>query len=234
MRVELLPVDAIAFTPTLYECADPASRRRREAGLTALAETIRQVQLLHPILVRQAVAGRYVLIAGQRRLLAYLRLRHDYPDEPRWHAIAAHIYTDENVQDVVLALAENRQREDPPGSTEITQALQSLPISEQLAFLADLRREMAEQARGRQAGGRGAALSGTSAKAVPGLPLPRVPYPAPTLDYLSPGGYHSLPGCSTPLWMRQGAFPCAFCSPAPSWLRLSRRPASPGPNRTRN
>jgi hypothetical protein len=151
MLVQFIPLDAVAFTPPSFP--EP-TRLRFEEGLAALAHNILQVRLLHPILVRQTSMDRYRLIAGTRRLLAHLRLRRDHSDDPRWRTIAAHIYTDEHVQDVLLALAENRQRGDPPLSLEVAQAIQTLPPSEQFAFVADVRREMAEQARGRQAGGK--------------------------------------------------------------------------------
>ena len=73
----LLPVDrpqaGYAVVPLDHVAPNPQQPRTRfdEAGLAALADSIKEVGLLQPIVVRPADGeGRYVLVAGERRLRA--------------------------------------------------------------------------------------------------------------------------------------------------------------------
>jgi ParB family transcriptional regulator, chromosome partitioning protein len=83
---------------------DQPRRRVDEAGLAELAASIERHGLLQPVVVREAPGGdpgRYVLVAGQRRLLAHRRLGRE-----RVAALVVAGDADE------LALVENLQRQD--------------------------------------------------------------------------------------------------------------------------
>jgi ParB family transcriptional regulator, chromosome partitioning protein len=71
--------------------------------ITALADSLRQHGMLQPILVR-AVAERYQLIAGERRLRASI--------EAQLHEIPARVLTLDDQRVFELAMVENLQRED--------------------------------------------------------------------------------------------------------------------------
>jgi len=84
---------------------NPAQPRMQfsEPALHTLAESIRMHGLISPIIVRRVNAGRYELIAGERRLRALKLLG-------RSHAEAI-IVTAYDSQSAVMALIENLQRE---------------------------------------------------------------------------------------------------------------------------
>src|SRR5947209_493250 len=93
-----LPIDLI----------DPNPKQPRrafdEAGLLALAESIKLRGVLQPVLARPLVSGRYELIAGERRLrAAELAERETIPAVIRHHDDAASLE---------VALIENMARED--------------------------------------------------------------------------------------------------------------------------
>lgn len=96
-RLELLPVAQID--------SNPAQPRRmfEPRGIEQLAESIRENGLLCPISVRQ-VAGRYELVAGERRLMAFRLLERSY--------IPAIIEQMDDLHSASLALVENLQRSD--------------------------------------------------------------------------------------------------------------------------
>ncbi|MBQ2954206.1 MAG: ParB/RepB/Spo0J family partition protein [Clostridia bacterium] len=73
---ETLPLDRIRPRPTLRSTQDSAT-------LTTLAESIRRFGLLRPITVRRLCHGRYVVISGNRRLMACRMLG--------WGCIPAHV-----------------------------------------------------------------------------------------------------------------------------------------------
>lgn len=60
---ELLPLDRISPRPSLRQPQEPAS-------LDALAESIRRHGLVRPVTVRCLSRGRYVIVSGNRRLMA--------------------------------------------------------------------------------------------------------------------------------------------------------------------
>lgn len=97
-RVVLLPVEEIASNPSQpRHYFDPA-------GLEELCSSIATSGLLTPISVRKLPSGKYELIAGERRLLAFRKLE-------RTHIPAiVEEYTDQ--QSAVFALVENLQRRD--------------------------------------------------------------------------------------------------------------------------
>jgi ParB family transcriptional regulator, chromosome partitioning protein len=94
----LVEIDTEAVRP------NPAQPRRRvdEAGLAELAASIERHGLLQPIVVKEEDGG-YVLVAGQRRLLAHRHLGRE--------RVAALIVAGEPDE---LALIENLQRQDLP------------------------------------------------------------------------------------------------------------------------
>src|SRR5437870_4606286 len=62
-------------------------RHRKDMGdLEALAQSIADVGMLQPIVVRRLAGGRYRLIAGERRLRAVARLD--------WETVPAHVVDD--------------------------------------------------------------------------------------------------------------------------------------------
>ena len=84
---------------------NPAQPRRSfpDESIDSLAESISEHGLLSPILVRRINAGRYELIAGERRLRALKKLGRPYAD-----ALIVSAYDSESA---VMALIENIQRE---------------------------------------------------------------------------------------------------------------------------
>ncbi len=84
---------------------NPAQPRKLfdENSLLSLAESIRMHGLLSPLLVRRINAGRFELIAGERRLRALKILGRSYAD--------ALVITAYDLESAVMALIENVQRE---------------------------------------------------------------------------------------------------------------------------
>lgn len=93
----LLELDVAAVRPN----PDQPRRTVDEAGLAELAASIERHGLLQPVAVREDPDGGYMLVAGQRRLLAHARL-----GRPRIAALVVRGPPDE------LALVENLQRQD--------------------------------------------------------------------------------------------------------------------------
>lgn len=96
-QVVLLPVEAIS--------PNPGQPRKRfpERGMLELMQSIVQNGLLQPITVRQVALGEYQLIAGERRLQAFLKLG--------CVEIPALIEEVDDLSSMALALIENLQRE---------------------------------------------------------------------------------------------------------------------------
>jgi len=96
-RVIRLPIADISPNPAQPRQSFP------EDGIDSLAESISEHGLLSPILVRRVNAGKYELIAGERRLRALQKLGRPYAD-----ALIVSAYDSESA---VMALIENIQRE---------------------------------------------------------------------------------------------------------------------------
>ena len=92
-----IPIESIAPSP--YQ----PRRKFSEGSIAELAESIRLHGLLMPLLVRRVGAGRYELIAGERRLRALIQLGRNQAD-----AIVLSAYDPDCA---LLALIENLQRE---------------------------------------------------------------------------------------------------------------------------
>lgn len=91
---------------SVYEIEDnPFQPRRefRESELASLAESLKEHNILQPILVR-VVDGRYQLISGERRLRAAIKAN--------WQTIPARIRTADDRLVSELAIVENLQRKD--------------------------------------------------------------------------------------------------------------------------
>lgn len=108
--VELIPVSAVA--------PSPHQARRHFAGIDALARSIADTGLQHPILLRRNGSGApspYTLVFGERRHRAYLQLAHD-PEAAaagRYDAIPAFVLEPNELSDTrlaVLTAEENAQR----------------------------------------------------------------------------------------------------------------------------
>ena len=97
---------SIARIPIESIVPSPFQPRRsfEEQAISELAESIRQHGLLSPLLVRRIDAGRYELIAGERRLRALRSLNLSHAE-----AIVLSAFDGECA---LLALVENLQRED--------------------------------------------------------------------------------------------------------------------------
>lgn len=93
-----LPLDAIAVNP--YQPRD----RFDQASLNVLTESIREVGVLQPVLVRPSIDGRYELIAGERRCRA--------ARQAGLARIPAVVRTAEDADALEQALLENLHRED--------------------------------------------------------------------------------------------------------------------------
>src|SRR5215216_357262 len=93
-----LPVDLIVPNP------QQPRRAFDEAGLVALAESLRERGVLQPVLVRPVPGGTYELIAGERRWRAAQLADLD--------TIPALVRPREDAESLELALIENMARED--------------------------------------------------------------------------------------------------------------------------
>lgn len=90
----------------VYEIDDNPFQPRREFGdaeINSLAESLKQHEMLQPILVR-LVGGRYQLISGERRLRAAIRAG--------WEQVPARIREADDRLVAELAIVENLQRKD--------------------------------------------------------------------------------------------------------------------------
>lgn len=93
-----LPLDAISVNP--YQPRDKFD----QAALNVLTESIREVGVLQPVLVRPSADGKYELIAGERRCRAARQAGLD--------RIPAVVRTAEDADALEQALLENLHRED--------------------------------------------------------------------------------------------------------------------------
>ena len=93
-----LPLDAISANP--HQPRDKFD----QASLNVLTESIREVGVLQPVLVRPSTDGRYELIAGERRCRAARQAGLD--------RIPAVVRTAEDAETLEQALLENLHRED--------------------------------------------------------------------------------------------------------------------------
>jgi ParB family chromosome partitioning protein len=94
----LLPIDAITTNP------QQPRARFDDGALESLAASIREVGVLQPVVVRQVGAGRFQLVAGERRWRAAEMVGLD--------TIPAIIREGDDVSGLTEALIENLQRED--------------------------------------------------------------------------------------------------------------------------
>ena len=96
----LIRVDLQSLAPNPYQ----PRREFSEDSIADLAQSIRRYGLLSPLLVRRISAGRYELIAGERRLRALIMLGQKSAD-----AIVISAF---DCDSALIALIENLQRED--------------------------------------------------------------------------------------------------------------------------
>ncbi len=90
----------------VYEIDDNPFQPRRDFGdaeIASLAESLKEHDMLQPVLVRR-VAGRYQLISGERRLRAAIRAG--------WSTIPARVRAADDRLVAELAIVENLQRKD--------------------------------------------------------------------------------------------------------------------------
>ncbi len=91
---------------------DPDPRNPRipsSQGVQDLARSLSAHGLLQPIVVRP-VGQRYAVVAGHRRLAAWLRCAREAPSDPRWRTIDAVIRDVGAEEALTLMLVENLQR----------------------------------------------------------------------------------------------------------------------------
>lgn len=97
---ELLEIDIDDVVPNEFQ----PRRRFEEESLAALTESVRELGVLQPILVRPSADGRYELIAGERRWRAARRAG--------LRRIAAVVRTTDDVSSLEQAIVENLHRQD--------------------------------------------------------------------------------------------------------------------------
>jgi ParB family transcriptional regulator, chromosome partitioning protein len=98
----------LAITRIDPDPRNPRAPSPQEIG--ELAASITAHGLLQPIVVRPA-GQRYVVIAGHRRLAAWLRCASEAPSDPRWRAIDVVVANDVGPEEALtLMLVENLQR----------------------------------------------------------------------------------------------------------------------------
>ena len=100
------PVEGEIVHLNVYDIEDNPFQPRRvfsEAEIGSLAESLKEHDILQPILVR-VVNGRYQLISGERRLRAAIKAN--------WKTIPARLRTADDRLVSELAIVENLQRQD--------------------------------------------------------------------------------------------------------------------------
>ena len=97
---ELLEIDIDDVVPNEFQ----PRRRFEEESLAALTESVRELGVLQPILVRPSADGHYELIAGERRWRAARRAG--------LRRIAAVVRTTDDVSSLEQAIVENLHRQD--------------------------------------------------------------------------------------------------------------------------
>ena len=100
------PAEGDVLNLNVFEIEDNPFQPRREFGeseLASLSESLKEHNILQPILVR-IVDGRYQLISGERRLRAAIKAN--------WQTIPARIRTADDRLVSELAIVENLQRKD--------------------------------------------------------------------------------------------------------------------------
>lgn len=98
-RLEMIDVSFIVPNP------DQPRATFDDNGISELAQSIKEVGLIQPLIVRRAANGTFELIAGERRLRAVKKLGLDKVE----CIVQSHV---ENEQSAMMALVENLQRED--------------------------------------------------------------------------------------------------------------------------
>ena len=89
-------------------------RQRRVIDSEDIQNSIKQIGLINPIIVRQD-EDRIILVAGERRLTAYKVLNAKYPAEGRWSEIPVRFYDQLTViEAAIIELEENVKRRDLP------------------------------------------------------------------------------------------------------------------------
>lgn len=102
-------------TPIAIDALDVDPDHPRQEALTdieALADSILHYGLLQPVVVEAPRNGRYVLLVGMRRLMAYRHLFATQDDHWRWGAIPAIIRDTPQADRLVLSLIENVARQE--------------------------------------------------------------------------------------------------------------------------
>ncbi len=114
LEAKRVPIAAIDANPD-------QPRKGALRGIAELAESIAEYGLLEPIIVTPPYSGRYVCVAGHRRLAAYRHLWETRTEDgARWATIPA-IERDTPTEDrLVLALLENVSRQDLSDAEKVT------------------------------------------------------------------------------------------------------------------
>lgn len=87
-------------------------RRQVTVGLDELAESIKRIGLLEPIVVQDKQNGKYKIIVGQRRFYAFKQLAADNPTKfGKIPAIVRHM---DKLRAIIASMTENVQRRDIP------------------------------------------------------------------------------------------------------------------------
>jgi len=97
----------VAITRIDPDPRNPRAPSPKEIG--ELAASIAAHGMLQPIVVRPA-GQRYVVVAGHRRLAAWMRCASESPSDPRWRAIDVVVHDIGPEEALTLMLVENLQR----------------------------------------------------------------------------------------------------------------------------
>lgn len=104
-----------AIEPLKLEEVEPweevnVRRTKVKADIDELAESIKRIGLLEPIVVQQQENGKYRIIVGQRRFYAYQQLASTNPE--KYGTIPSIVKHFDRVKATVASMAENVQRRD--------------------------------------------------------------------------------------------------------------------------
>jgi len=110
-----IAIESIQFKPT--QEADEAKAKELKDNIDGIADSIRELGLSHPVIVRPGTDGHYILVSGEKRIRA--------AQELKWTEIEAEVRDVTEVQGKIIQTHENLKRYNLPWweSAELVQTL---------------------------------------------------------------------------------------------------------------
>lgn len=108
-------IESIKFTPT--EEKDEARAKELKDNIDGIADSLKELGLSHPVIVRPGENGNYILVSGEKRIRAAQKLE--------WREIEAEVRSVTEIQGKIIQTHENLKRYNLPWweAAELVQAL---------------------------------------------------------------------------------------------------------------